>query len=144
MPYPRASHTAVAHNNIIYVFGGHGTNPSNVFSSVMAFDATLTSIDDLNDIVPEKNKLYQNYPNPFNGITTFEFEINKAGLVSLSIYNTLGQNIAEIENAYFPAGRHQIKWDAVNKTKKSISSGVYLLVLKKENHILKRKITYLK
>jgi len=145
MPYPRASHSSVAINNIIYVFGGHSSNPSNVLSSVIAFDATLTSInDDLKDVVPDRNKLYQNYPNPFNGNTTIEFGLNQGSVINLSVYDIQGKLITELSNDNFPPGLHKVIWDGKNDSNKKVSSGTYLVIMNSENQIQKRKILYLK
>lgn len=145
MPYARATHMTAVHNDVIYVFGGHGSNPSNVFSSVIAFDASLTSIDDnLPDLIPTENKLFQNYPNPFNGSTTIEFELAKASLINLSVYDTKGQKIKEIINEFVNSGLHKIKWNGLNEFNTKVSSGTYLIILKSEKNIQNRKILYLK
>ena len=145
MPYARASHATAVYNNEIYVFGGNGTNPSNVLSSVIAFDATLTNIENkLSDLLPIENKLFQNYPNPFNGITTIEFELTKASFINLSVYNTQGKKIKEIINENVSAGLHKIKWNGLNGFNTKVSSGTYLLILQSDKNIQKRKILYLK
>lgn len=145
MPYARASHATAVYNDNIYVFGGHGTNPSNVLSSVVAFDVTITSIDnDFPDLLPTENKLFQNYPNPFNGRTTIKFELTNGSMINLSVYNTQGQRIKELINEFVPAGLHKIKWNGLNEINTKVSSGAYLLVLTSENYIQKRKILYLK
>ncbi len=56
--------------------------------------------------------LYQNYPNPFNPITTIEFQTLKTDLVSLKIYDILGQEIESLIDQPLPAGWHQVQWDA--------------------------------
>lgn len=61
-----------------------------------------------------------NYPNPFNNSTTIEFSLPKTGLVTLKIYNLLGQEIAAIVSAKLIAGNHQYRWNAAD-----LASGVY-------------------
>lgn len=62
----------------------------------------------------------QNYPNPFNPSTTIDFTIPENGLVSLKIYNILGQEIATLVNEFLNKGNHSINWNASN-----MPSGIY-------------------
>ena len=65
-------------------------------------------------------QLLQNYPNPFNPITNFEFSVADYGIVSLKIYDVLGNEIATIVNEYLSPGNYKYDWDA-----SAFSSGVY-------------------
>jgi len=70
---------------------------------------------------PTKFALEQNYPNPFNPMTTIRFEVGGSGLVSLKIYNILGQEVATLlNNEELESGQHEIQFDA-----SKLSSGVY-------------------
>ena len=65
--------------------------------------------------------LSQNYPNPFNPTTTIEFELAKDALVTLKVYNTLGQEVATLANKEeFGEGANDLEFDASN-----LPSGVY-------------------
>jgi hypothetical protein len=66
------------------------------------------------------------YPNPFNKLTYFntQKDLNRA---SLMIYNTLGINIKTINNIY---GRH-FEFD-----RKMIPNGIYLFIIKENNHVM--------
>ena len=44
------------------------------------------------------HKLHQNVPNPFNGTTTIEFYVPENESVTLSVYNMLGEHVAEVAN----------------------------------------------
>lgn len=53
--------------------------------------ATPTVIEDGTRTVPSRTELLQNYPNPFNPGTTIPLRVsNRAGLVSLDVYDALG------------------------------------------------------
>ena len=43
-------------------------------------------------------KLYQNVPNPFNGTTTVKFYVPENSEVVISVYNMLGERVAEVTN----------------------------------------------
>ena len=75
--------------------------------------------------LPDRYTLEQNYPNPFNPVTTIRFTLPDAGMVRLSVYNTLGQLIATLTNGQVPAGTHEVSWDGRNQLGQIMSSGVY-------------------
>jgi photosystem II stability/assembly factor-like uncharacterized protein len=68
---------------------------------------------------PTTFSLEQNYPNPFNPATTIRFKVPSRSRVKLSIYNLLGQLIAEVVNREFGPGSYTQVWDA------KVSSGIY-------------------
>jgi len=71
--------------------------------------------------IPQSFALHQNYPNPFNPTTTFLFELPLQSLVSLKVYNLLGQEVAVLrDNQMLDAGQHEILFDSRN-----LASGVY-------------------
>ncbi len=89
--------------------------------------------------LPENFTLEQNFPNPFNPATTIRFELAKAGQTNLSIYNMLGQKVAELTSGYQSAGSYSYTWDAGN-----LSSGIYVYVLKTNAHVYSRKMMLIK
>jgi hypothetical protein len=74
------------------------------------------------ELAPTTYALFQNYPNPFNPSTTITYQVPKAGLVSLEIFNILGQEVATLVNREQPPGSYQITWNATN-----LPSGAYLV-----------------
>jgi hypothetical protein len=65
--------------------------------------------------------LLQNYPNPFNPSTTIRYGLPHKSLVTLSLYNTLGQRVAELVAGEQGAGFHEVRVDG-----SALASGVYL------------------
>ncbi len=74
---------------------------------------------------PQSFELNQNYPNPFNPSTNIRFELPKAALVTLSVYNSLGQEVRRLVNGQKPAGYHNIVWNGRDQQGKSVPSGIY-------------------
>ncbi|MBI5475674.1 MAG: T9SS type A sorting domain-containing protein [Ignavibacteriales bacterium] len=73
-------------------------------------------------VMPEVYALGQNYPNPFNPSTTLSFDLPNDAIVTLKIFNILGQEVATVLNRQeFSAGTEEVDFDA-----SSLSSGVYL------------------
>jgi hypothetical protein len=74
---------------------------------------------------PVTFELMQNYPNPFNPTTTIRYALPEAARVSLSIYNMLGQRVAELTNAEEGAGFHNVIWNGHNQNGVQVATGVY-------------------
>lgn len=55
-------------------------------------------------------RLDQNAPNPFNKQTTIRYQLPKAVVVQLNIYNIAGQLVKTFDEGCKPAGVHQINW----------------------------------
>jgi hypothetical protein len=83
--------------------------------------------------------LSQNYPNPFNPSTKINFSIQNAGLVTLKIYNILGQEVATLVNYELKAGTYSAVFDASR-----LSSGVYFYTIHAGNFVQAKKMMLLK
>ncbi len=84
----------------------------------------ITSTNSYTVSVPEGFSLEQNFPNPFNPVTRIAFSIPVRVHTSLTVYNTLGKQVAKIIDEPLPAGRHEFEFDAGEN-----SSGVYIYKL---------------
>ncbi len=108
------------------------------FSSFALFvPGDVTAVED--GAQPSVFALNQNFPNPFNPSTMIEFSIPEAGLVTLSVYNIMGQEAARLVEGRLPAGAHRMEFDG-----SSFSSGVYFYRLETANSVLTRKMTMIK
>lgn len=83
--------------------------------------------------------LGNNYPNPFNPSTTIDFSIPAKGLVNLTIYNLLGQEVARLVDGQMEAGNHSVRWNA-----STMASGIYLYRLNAEGFTSTRKMLLVK
>ena len=82
--------------------------------------------NDTSDEVPNEFVLHGNYPNPFNPTTTIRYEIATPGAVSLTVYNVLGQQVAELVSGSQRAGVYEVRWDGTDASGRVAASGVYL------------------
>jgi hypothetical protein len=89
--------------------------------------------------IPLAYKLDQNYPNPFNPSTKIEYSIKAAGLVSLKVFNLLGQVVATLTEGKQEAGNYSITFDASR-----FSSGIYFYQLTAGNFVATKKMMFLK
>lgn len=88
----------------------------------------LVGVNDKNKNIPTSIELYANYPNPFNPATTIKYSVTVNSDITLSVYNTLGQMVSQINKSNVKAGFDEIRFNAG-----SLSSGVYFYQLKVKN-----------
>ena len=79
--------------------------------------------------------LSQNQPNPFPGrtgnpTTQISFTLPNSSLVTLEIYNILGQRVRTLVEGMKEAGSHSVLWDSRDQFGKVVPSGIYLYRLK--------------
>jgi hypothetical protein len=88
---------------------------------------------------PRVFELAQNYPNPFNPRTTIKFQIPSSTIVTLEIYNVLGQKVVTLVSGKFNPGIHSYEWQADN-----LPSGIYYCRMQAGNFEQVRKMILLK
>lgn len=98
---------------------------------------TVTAVDE-----PTHNPnftLSQNYPNPFNPSTTIRYSVQKRSLVTLSIYNVLGQSVKTLVNDVKAPGVYEASFDGA-----SLPSGTYFYRLTAGDYSQTKKMVLLK
>ena len=90
-------------------------------------------------VTPSSFTLEQNYPNPFNPSTTIRFSIPVETDVRLNVYNTLGQEVAELVNSRLKEGYHQVDFDA-----STLTSGIYFYRLEADKFVDVKKMIIIK
>ena len=107
---------------------------------VVISDATIQKLMVTGELIPAVYALEQNYPNPFNPSTTIEFSLPEdVSNVKLSIYNALGEKVAELVNASLVAGKYQYQWNA-----KNVATGMYIYELRTDKFVSVKKMILLK
>ena len=108
---------------------------------VTVVDATtiISVEEEEKEEIPTAFALEQNYPNPFNPVTTIEFALDKAGYVTLSVYDVLGKQVRLLMDGVRPAARYRVSFDA-----SGLASGTYLYVLRTEQQTAVRTMALLK
>jgi hypothetical protein len=90
-------------------------------------------------VLPSQIDLEQNFPNPFNPTTKIIFSIPQKSIVSLKVYDPLGNEVANLVNVEMEAGRYETSFDA-----SLLPSGVYFYKLTAGNFIETKKMLLLK
>jgi hypothetical protein len=99
----------------------------------------MVGIEPQSSVVPDKYSLNQNYPNPFNPETSISFSLPKNSAAKLTIYNSLGMQIAELVNENLIAGEYNYRFNA-----SALSSGVYFYTLETPDFTSTKKMTLVK
>lgn len=83
--------------------------------------------------------LEQNYPNPFNPATTIKYALPKAGMVTIKVFDMLGNEVKILVNENEAPGSHTINFDA-----SGLSSGIYLYKIKSGEFTSSKKMILMK
>jgi photosystem II stability/assembly factor-like uncharacterized protein len=90
-------------------------------------------------ILPLVFNLEQNYPNPFNPSTVIKYSIPHEGIVTLKVYNTIGEEVAVLFNGYRQAGSYETEFEAYG-----LPSQIYIYRLQSGSYTDTKKMILLK
>jgi V8-like Glu-specific endopeptidase len=105
------------------------------------FDGTFeySNVVEVDVPAPSSFVLEQNYPNPFNPSTTIKFALPVETEIQLSVYNTIGEKVADVFNGNLKEGYHEVVFDA-----SSLTSGTYFYRLEANDFVDVKKMLILK
>ncbi len=107
--------------------------------------STDLSVKDIVLITPEDYKLSQNFPNPFNPTTSIEYTLPIANQISITIYNIMGQEVANILPLQDkPAGTHRVTWNGLDRLGNKVASGTYFYTMRYGNFVKTKQMTLMK
>ena len=108
-------------------------------------ESTALSVKDIVLITPEDYKLNQNYPNPFNPTTSIEYTLPIANQISITIYNIMGQEVANVLPLQDkPAGTHRVTWNGLDRQGNKVASGTYFYTMRYGNFVKTKQMTLMK
>jgi hypothetical protein len=115
--------------NTGWVAGGNGT-------ILKTTNSGYVFVNNISKDIPQSFYLHQNYPNPFNPTTTIRYELPRAGVVRLAVYDVMGREVEMLVNERLTAGSYEAVWDAclTNGQGTRFASGVYFYRLTAEGY----------
>jgi hypothetical protein len=114
--------TTTEDQSYIYTDQKIGTGTFSYRLKQVDYDGTYKYSEVINVVIDNPGEFYlgQNYPNPFNPTTTISYSIPQDGLVTLKVYDVLGNEVKTLINEFQVAGTSEISFDG-----SALSSGVY-------------------
>jgi hypothetical protein len=104
--------------NSLFTTNGDFTIESVIASNLTGSLALNTSVND----TPVDFSIGAAYPNPFNPITEMKLNLDTDAIVSVKVFNTLGQLVDVIASGNMASGLNSITWDGTNA-----ASGIYMI-----------------
>ncbi len=118
---------------------------------------SITNVDSEVEGLVNEFRLEQNYPNPFNPSTKIKYsvpnviasETKQSQLVSLKVYDLLGNEVATLVNEEQPAGSYEVEFSATGGSASggnayALSSGIYLYRIQAGNFVETKKMILIK
>ncbi len=135
------SQNIVDNDSVYTIFTQFGSiNPA--FYSVWDYDHDklypLTGVKDPKNL-PRVFALEQNYPNPFNPVTRIEYQVPKTAVVTIKVYNVLGQEVSTLVNTVKTAGYYQATFGGPQ-----YATGIYFYRMSAGSFVSTKKMVYLK
>ena len=141
--------------DLVKCVGVDGSNETTISSSHISLSRIDTDFNPaITDIESPELQLFsfilsQNYPNPFNPSTKIKYEIpgqarNDNILVTLKVYDVLGNEVATLVNEEKPAGEYEVEFSSHSDEGQNLSSGVYFYQLQSGDFVQTKKMILMK
>ena len=131
-------------NVVLRLVAGSSTPMQYAVTQKVAFEQVLdkkllNKVSYNGKVVVKDYALSQNYPNPFNPTTVINYQLPKAGRVTLRIYDMLGKEVVKLVDEEKSAGQYQAEFNASH-----LASGVYFYQLECNDFKAIKKMSLIK
>ncbi|MDQ7065341.1 MAG: T9SS type A sorting domain-containing protein, partial [candidate division KSB1 bacterium] len=85
------------------------------------------------------------YPNPFVPVASedgvrLQLQLPQATEVNVTVYNVLGQRVADLIQQVLPAGQHALRWNGRDMQGRIVSPGVYFIRVKTPRQVRTQRV----
>ncbi len=94
--------------------------------------------------IPAVIRLRQNYPNPFNARTRIAFEMPKAAVAEIAVFDRVGQRVRLLSRQRYGQGVHALVWDGRDDLGMAVPSGMYVCQMRCEGLLAHKKLMVLR
>ncbi|HET9253224.1 MAG TPA: kelch repeat-containing protein [Candidatus Eisenbacteria bacterium] len=139
LPVGRFGHSAIYDpvRDRVIVYGGVTSTPTDE-TLELAF-GTPTGVE-ASETARAGIRLRAAYPNPFHAEAVIAFDLARAAVGVVSVYDVHGRRIRELQQGLLPAGAHRVRWEGKNDAGSPVASGSYFYRLEAEGIRLTRKL----
>ena len=121
-------------------------NSSGIYQ-VWASPIDFSSVNDIEEDwhMPLSPALKQNYPNPFTTSTKIGYQVSAAGIVTLMVFDVLGDKVCELVNERKSAGYWEVEFNPSDYLSNNTSgSGLFFYRLRMNDRVEIRRMTCIK
>lgn len=109
-----------------------------------ALQVTQVDADGKKISIPAVIRLRQNYPNPFNARTRIAFEMPKAAVAEIAVFDRVGQRVRLLSRQRYGQGVHALVWDGRDDLGMAVPSGMYVCQMRCEGLLAHKKLMVLR
>lgn len=128
-----------------FTFKAEDSGGKIVFDHVVV-DVGVSYVSTENEIYSNqiRFKMEQNHPNPFNPSTTVSYTLPEESEVTISIYNLLGKQVAQLFSSVQYSGTHSIQWNGTDQQGNLVPAGIYFYQLRAGDFTQTKKMVLMK
>ena len=110
-----------------YEFTSSGNEHAHPFVLLVGYPDAVNQEMKTMGYVPDQFMLAQNTPNPFNPVTSIRLSLPEESVVSITVYNLLGEEITRLASGEtMNSGIHRMIWNGLTSRGEQAPTGVYL------------------
>lgn len=121
------------------IISAPGSNVGEIDPGIVYIYTSKPLSVDNSEMGTEQFHISNNYPNPFNSSTKLSYSIKESGIVSLKVFNVVGEKVANLVNEVKNPGSYSVVFNA-----SSLASGIYFYTLRTNNFVETKKMILMK